>query len=284
MAAWGWSSRSSARFGQINMSVNIYFSLMTIAHAISAPLASLCAAVFYDYSDSLTSVSSYWALEGLFYSQQCLLALWFAFSDSRWWRSLPLLVVCILYLWTLRVIGFERYDSMNAYSECLHFGVPLLFAVLSIISRSTGIKVCRPTSNGPPREQAKAISSLRLWMLAILMLGISFKAAVIIRTGDRIASLYRDFIMVDATLVTIGFISVWAMLGRSRVVRRMPWIIVVTVSLASYNIHICGEVGRLFYREFFARYLIHAALISVSLFAVRLCGYRLVLQEDAGNR
>ncbi len=92
-------------------------------------------------------------------------------------RSLPLLIVCILYLWTLQVIGFRRYDSISAYSACLDFGVPILFAVLSLISRGMGIRACRPKSNGPPRKQAKAIPSIRLCMLTILMLGISFKAA-----------------------------------------------------------------------------------------------------------
>ena len=204
--------------------------------------------------------------------QAFILALWGVISTASPWKRIAGLLAGSVYLETLWLLALE--GELPATST-ITIGVTTAFL---LVLRANGDKFTRQVQDGSPAQPETerlrfSIRGLMLLTAAVALLSAIAKAFQGIGFAPNRLTLVNVFLAL--CFVTIGFVALWAVLGKAKPLVRGAVVFVVSPILGvffaiSVNAHQAGWV------YIILSMLLYSAALLASLLVLRSCGYRFV--------
>ena len=204
--------------------------------------------------------------------QAFILALWGVISTASPWKRIAGLLAGSVYLEMLWLLSLE-WELPGTSSVTVAVATASL-----VVVRAMGGKLTRQVHNGSPAQPETerlrfSIRGLMLVTAAFALLSSVTRAFQVLHLPDN--RLTPLIVFLSLCFVTIGFVGLWAVLGKARPLERVTVVLVISPNLGVFfalaaNAHEAG------WAYVILSMLLNSVALLVSLFVVRSCGYRFV--------
>jgi hypothetical protein len=204
---------------------------------------------------------------GLVFSQTSLLGIWGGSGTNRWWIRLVGVLVGVGYLGPQFGICIDELDT-----EIVLLVAFATFAVASVllVVRCFGPRIRLISDEGTPTTRVQF--SIRHLMILTLAFACLFALAKWLQPALNL-DVEPILVPIGLAFALVGLVAVWAILGTKRPLAGTVVLIVVAVG-TGLSLAAIGE-GPSMLALWVTATLTEALSLTVSLLAVRSCGYRL---------
>jgi hypothetical protein len=207
--------------------------------------------------------------------QAFLLALWGVTSAAAQWKRIAGLLAGTVYVETLLVAAVESDIAGVATITIVGTAASLL------VVRTKGLRCVRhvqtDASARPMTEPMRF--SIRSLMLLIAAAALLITVARTVREFPMPAKILPANIFFSFSIVTVGLLALWAVLGAARPVPR-AWIVLILSPVLGVLFAIAADADRDGWVLIVLTLILYSATMVASLLIVRSCGYRFVKQGE----